>query len=234
MEKNIKVCAIADLHGKVNIPVLEEDIDILLIAGDIVALEAQSSMDDSKEWFKNEFMEFLKGLPESIQKIFIVGGNHDFFIERHPKEFRSIVEADSRVKFLDHELVECTIKDRTIRIFGSPYCKKFGRWAFTLKDYFLRELFSAIPEDLDILLTHDAPFGFTDICTQDTPWNTHDHLGNVPLLEIVARTQPKWNIHGHLHSSSHIAEKIGETAVVNVSLLDEHYEMVYKPFYFKL
>lgn len=38
------------------------------------------------------------------------------------------------------------------------------------------------------------------------------------------------DMHGHLHSTSHDKEMLGDTEIYNVSLLDENYKMVYQPF----
>lgn len=90
-------------------------------------------------------------------------------------------------------------------------------------------IFDNIPENIDILLTHDAPYGTSDICLQKESWITEGHLGNKPLRDAIITKSPKFNFHGHLHSSNHSAELLNNTEVYNVSLLDEKYKLTYNP-----
>lgn len=99
----------------------------------------------------------------------------------------------------------------------------------------LKETYSAIPENIDILLTHDAPYGTSDICYEWTQYGRElEHIGNKPLRDAILEKHPTWNIHGHLHSANHDIELLGNTKVVNVSIVNESYNVVYKPFYFTI
>ena len=42
------------------------------------------------------------------------------------------------------------------------------------------------------------------------------------------------NLHGHLHTTNHEKEMLGDTEVYNISLLDEDYKMVFEPQYFEI
>ena len=53
----------------------------------------------------------------------------------------------------------------------------------------MTEKFSLIPNDVDFLLTHDAPYGTSDVVLEDVPWNKHEHIGNVPLRDAIIE---KW------------------------------------------
>ena len=94
--------------------------------------------------------------------------------------------------------------------------------------------FEKIPDKLDVLLTHDAPYGVSDVCLQDVWWNKKEHIGSKPLANAVVIKQPKILLHGHLHTTNREEELLGKTSVYNVSLLDEKYEMVYKPLYLEI
>jgi Icc-related predicted phosphoesterase len=88
---------------------------------------------------------------------------------------------------------------------------------------------------IDILMSHDAPYGVSDVLLQkDCPWATGEHIGNKPLARFIEQVVPKINLHGHLHSTNHEKEMYGDTEVYNVSLLDENYRMVYNPQYFEI
>ena len=85
----MKFCAIADLHGTLywyDLADKIKDVDVLLIAGDIVDLWSQKSMLLSQEWFEEKFIPWTKDI--NCKHIVIVGGNHDFFLERKSDKFR--------------------------------------------------------------------------------------------------------------------------------------------------
>ena len=143
---------------------------------------------------------------------------------------------DSKVTYLCHE--EYTYKGsdgKEYFIFGTPYCQIFGTWAFMLPDSKLREKYSEIPENLNILLTHDQCYGYGDILLQkDCPWATGEHIGNKPLTEAILEKQPKYLFTAHLHSADHNCVIINQTKRYNVSLKDENYQPVYEPLYLNI
>ena len=124
---------------------------------------------------------------------------------------------------------------KTYYIYGTPWCQVFGRWAFMASDPALEEIYSKIPKDLDILMTHDQPYGYGDVLLQkDCPWANGEHIGNKTLLEAIDKRCPKYQFNGHLHSCSHEAIDIDGTVHYNVSLKDESYQPVYEPLYLNI
>lgn len=117
---------------------------------------------------------------------------------------------------------------KTYKIFGSPYCKIFGLWAFMRSADILIKKFNEIPENVDILFTHDAPYGTSDVCLEGQ-WADGNHIGNTQLRDIILSRQPIYHFHGHLHSSNHNEELLGITKVFNTSILDERYLIMYDP-----
>ena len=117
---------------------------------------------------------------------------------------------------------------KTYSIFGSPYCHQFGSWAFMRDEKTLVKKFSEIPENLDVLITHDAPYGTSDICLEGFARNK-GHIGCPELRDVIIEKKPSWCVHGHLHSSSHEIEYLNDTKVVNCSILNESYEPCYLP-----
>jgi Icc-related predicted phosphoesterase len=88
---------------------------------------------------------------------------------------------------------------------------------------------------IDIVLSHDAPYGVSDILLQrDCWWADGTHIGNESLAKFLEKAQPTLSLHGHLHSTAHTKEMLGETSVYNISLLDENYDMVYEPLYLEI
>jgi Icc-related predicted phosphoesterase len=54
------------------------------------------------------------------------------------------------------------------------------------------------------------------------------HYGDYVLLQTVLKIQPKYHLFGHIHDA-YGTEKIDSTTFVNASILNEHYELAYKP-----
>ena len=123
-------------------------------------------------------------------------------------------------------------------IFGTPYCHIFGNWSFMLSDEALAEKFKEIPEEVDIIISHDPPYGvgFHD-CNLQKPYSRSigpEHLGSTPLREQLEKTKFKLGVFGHIHSADHNPTEFMGATVVGVSLLDEYYQPTYKPFITKL
>jgi Icc-related predicted phosphoesterase len=209
--------AIADLHGW--FPKIEQ-CDLLLICGDVVDLSVQSSFHKGRKWFRNIFKPWAEKLP--CNKVLFIAGNHDICIYNHETFYQELFPMKEKVTFLNNELYDYY----GIRIFGTPYCKLFGNWAYTLSDDKLLEKYKDIPEYCDILMSHDAPYGTTDVCLEG--WN-REHLGNKPLRDIILKKIPDYNIHGHLHSSQREYEYLGKTKVMNCSYVNEQYEPTWEP-----
>lgn len=226
--KTLKIMAISDLHGY--LPEITEPADIALIAGDIVPLEMQSNKQDSSIWFKTDFAQWIIGMP--VKKVFIIAGNHDFYLETIGKTgLRSIKKAcNGKIVYLMNNLTKY-IDENGIRwsIFGTPYCHIFYNWPFMKTDKYLTEAFSEIPNRVDIIISHDPPFSFGDA---DLTERYSGHVGSVPLADRLKKVDYKLLVCGHIHTGDHIFNKQFNT--VNVSYLNEAYKPHYKPFYFTI
>lgn len=232
----MKIIALSDLHG--NLISIEQPFDIMLIAGDIVKLDYQRSKDFSEEWFTHEFVDWINSLPfnDENSKVYWIAGNHEVGFYDSGLENRDKIGNDvynltnGRCKYLEDDLVD----HLGVKIYGSPWCKRFGRrWAFNASDSDLYDHFKQIPSNIDILLTHDAPYGTSDLCYGWLDWGRNpEHIGNEPLRDAILEKHPKINIHGHLHTANHDFEYLDDTLVYNVSILDENYKIVYNPLIF--
>lgn len=219
-----KVCAMSDLHG--DFPHVDP-CDLVIICGDIVPLNQQISTKGTYRFYKNQFNEWASNLP--CEKVLFIAGNHELHLPNHYNDYKQLFPNESKVTYLLDELYEFN----GLRIYGTPWCHQFGNWAFMLPDDQLREKFSNIPNDLDILFTHDQPYGYGDIILDPDKY-TEQSIGCVPLTEAVLEKQPKNLFVGHLHTTSHNRIKIGNTNRYNVSVKDEKYQMVFDPLVIEL
>ena len=219
----MKICAISDLHGDlINV----DPCDLVIICGDVVPLNVQSGMHKSKRWLRNKFLPWANNLP--CDKVIFIAGNHDWIAEKEAGFMLDTFPKSEKVTYLFHEPYEY----KGVKFFGTPYCSQFYNWAFMESDSDLEKRYEAIPKELDILITHDAPYGVSDILLQSG--YTREHIGCKPLAEAILAKEPKYVLHGHLHSTSHEFELLGSSKVVNCSIKDEQYQIVYDPIYFEL
>lgn len=223
----MRICAISDLHGDL---IEIEPCDLVLICGDSVPLNIQSSSKRTLKWYSTKFKSWAESLP--CEKVLFIAGNHELGFRGHQIIYEKLFSPENKVTYLCNTEYIYKYNDKEYRIFGTPYCKKFGDWAFMYSDSVLRDLYDKIPENLDILISHDQPFEYGDVLLQeDCPWADGTHIGNKVLLGAIQRKQPVLQFNGHLHSCSKDPIKIGNTTHYNVSVKDEKYQLVYNPLY---
>ena len=76
MSTQIKICAMSDLHGHLPDPEQIEQVDVVVICGDIVPLKIQRTRILVEEWLINEFKDWVQLLP--CERVIMIPGNHDF------------------------------------------------------------------------------------------------------------------------------------------------------------
>ena len=239
----IKTIVFSDPHGQ--LPVITEEFDLMLIGGDVCPAHDHYDW-YQRDWLSTTFAEWVLSLPfkDKNSKVIFIGGNHDFYLEHEPNpnhgDYSSIYTdilkpCGGRLVYLedDEYVFEKPLDDgqiETLKIYGTPWCKIFGRWAFMRPNEKLAQLYDNIPEGLDILLTHDAP----DIqgCGKITmgQW-AGENAGNKVLAKAIKQKQPKYVFYGHIHSAPHTLTKVYKknTHIRCVSLLDETYYPLFPP-----
>ena len=227
----MKICGISDIHGDLSVKI--QPCDVLCICGDIVPLEVQVNSKKSKRWIKELFIPWCSKQP--CKKVLVVGGNHDFFLWHHPLQMKEMVKEEEKIEYLLNEGYEF----EGVKFFGTPLCKEFGYWAFMYpydeQDRILDKALEEWGKNIDVLLTHDSPYGVSDIILDKScPWATDEHIGNKSLEAFITKTAPKLHLHGHLHSTNHDEEILGVTKVYCVSILGEQYTVQYEPQYFDI
>lgn len=231
----LKICAISDLHG--NLPEIKPS-NVLFIAGDIIPYKYQNKISLSKEWLNDEFVNWINNLP--VEKVYLIAGNHDFYFESvsNAKLLEFLNKMNGKLCYMHNSSAIYTSNSgKNYKIFGTPYCHQYGNWAFMGYDNFLTEKFKEIPDDVDFLITHDAPYGikFQDVALElYKNLRIPDHIGNKPLLYRLMNIKYKWLFHGHIHSSDHNPTEFNGGNIVNVSILNEECELAYEPFYLEI
>jgi predicted phosphodiesterase len=209
----MKLVLISDTHCQhegLDIPLC----DVLVHAGDWTGRGSERQTVEFLKWFEAQ--------TQATNRVFIAG-NHDFYPERFPSEFRALVKqhAPSCTYLQDESAV---IMGR--KFYGSPISPWFCDWAFNrYRGSDIQRHWDLIPDDVDVLVTHGPVLGYGDKLSEHGS-QPGANVGCVNLLNTI-----EWRLHNlKLHVSGHIHEgagtyKHGDITLVNASVLDEHYRM---------
>ncbi len=203
-----RVTFISDTHNyqsKIKIP----DSDILIHAGDATGRGSIPEVSAFLNWLSQQ---------SAKHKIY-VSGNHDFLFERDPSLSRMLLSEYPSVTYLKDSLIDIM----GLKIFGSPWTPRFYDWAFNADEAKLTEVWSAIPSNIDILITHGPPYQILDKTEEE------DNVGcKILLHEIQSRVRPRYHVFGHIHEGYGV-KVIGETTFINASSCNIRYRPVNPP-----
>ena len=234
----IKICAIADIHGSlIDIP----ECDILCICGDILPLHIQRKEFTSIAWLSGPFQKWCLEAP--CNHVIMIWGNHDFIGEKlynKPKYMQEGWEQEELLfqnddKHKIHILQDESVVINNIKFYGTPWCPALTSWAFYGNSDELKNKFENIPYDTNVLLTHCPPkFGQQGIVLQPNNWNYLSNFGCEELQEAIEKkfalkSTTTHIFSGHIHSGNHNEEVSGGLVYRNVSIKDENYDITYSP-----
>ena len=229
----MKVTALSDIHG--NLIDITEACDLICICGDISPLEIQKDYIKMTKWFFNDFYKWILKLP--CERVILTPGNHDFWIEKFINTSKMYLWDKLEILINDSTMVYNSIDDKWYNIYATPICKDFGKWPYMPGNENLEKYYKKIPDNVDILITHDSPqIGKVGNILEDTnsfyPFGRP--AGNEVLANIIFTKKPKYVLSGHIHSGCHDVNTYNNINLVNVSILDESYKIAYKPLTFEI
>lgn len=224
----MRIVAVSDLHSHLpEVPAC----DLLIVGGDICPdrigpFEAMRSPEHQKAWFERNVRPWFAAAPATHK--LMTWGNHDWCGEAFSFAADAPGSASStHLQILIDEATTVSVGDREVSVWGTPWSNRFMHWAFMKSPKELAEVYAAIPEGIDILVSHQPPYGHVDRAFSYGAGRV-DHLGSPQLLATIERVRPKLVICGHIHNG-HGRSVLGETTIYNVSLLDDDYRLVYQP-----
>ena len=184
----------SDLHGHLpDVP----PCDILVLAGDLLP-----DTDKQEVFIGQSLRPWLNRAP--AQEIVATWGNHD------GKPFRN-----GNYGLRGHWLVDRSAVVMGLKFHGSPWCRPIGRWAWQAPEHIMKYIYSLVPDDVDILLSHTPPYG---ICDKAKDGN---YCGSEELFErMKSLPNLKLLVCGHIHEGR---GQVGK--VINVACLDENYRL---------
>lgn len=195
----MKIVFISDTHNN-KIPKLP--------SGDILVHVGDATMNGTME----ELLRFDAWLGTlNYKHILFTPGNHDFYLE-----------SNGNIVTNATMLINETIIIDDLMFWASPYTSTFGNWAFMRSEEKLVDIWSHIPDNVDVLITHNPPKGILDYGISGS------NLGSQSLLDRSRIVKPKIHVFGHIHEA-YGSEFRYEVRYINASVLNEYYQNVNKP-----
>lgn len=206
----MRVVAVSDLHGE--LPEIPK-CDLLLIAGDVCPVWGSHALEFQWNWIESDFKDWLESVP--TKQIVGIAGNHDFIAQSYPL----VMKEGLGWFYLEDQVV--VLSDGT-KIYGSPWTPKFFDWAFMKNDEDLKPHWDAIPDDVDILITHGPPRGMLDLTREKV------YAGSASLASRINKSlRPKLHVFGHIHESyGQNTDYMSGVTFANVSLMNRDYDPI--------
>lgn len=205
----VKLVCISDTHGMHR--------QVKLPAGDVLV----HSGDMSGRGLWHTFVDFAEWLSEQPHqhKVFVLG-NHDGYSHGECKKWIADKHPASNIHLLFEESVEI----EGLKFWGAPWTPEFFDWSFMRpRGRPLAKTWEAIPEDVDVLITHGPPYGHGDVAP---PYLSAEPriVGCFELLKRVMEVKPRVHIFGHIHEGYGItaSDEVG-TIFVNAATCTGEY-----------
>lgn len=206
-----RIVATSDTHFQFDTSLIPDG-DIFVHAGDLMLTGKE------REW--KDIVDSLVALPHK-HKI-IVPGNHDFFIEKNPKEIKKQL-AKENIIVLDEVNPVCLIND--IVFGGIPFVTNLRGWAYNRTEEQIMEHFHYNPAlyEADILITHAPPHGIRDKVESGLNVGTLTYSNRI----FSGGLRPIHWIFGHIHEDYGVTI-IEQTTFHNVAMCNRDYDQVNK------
>lgn len=157
---------------------------------------------------------------QDFDLILCTGGNHDFALENR---VGNGVQPFQNATFLQ----DSGMTWQGVRFHGAPWVPDLEGFEFYADEAHLRLAWAAIPDDVDVLITHTPPLGGLDVSSHGL------FLGCPHLADRVSVVKPALHCFGHVHAASGYSLANG-VASVNASLVNRAGEIAHRPFVFDL
>jgi len=224
---SLKCVVLSDTHGmhrQITVP----EGDVLIHCGDFC-----------KYGRKDEVVDFVEWLTEQPHKYIIVTpGNHDRPAERESNLVRDLFGAENMHLLLNEDVVI-----EGVKFWGSPITPKFLNWSFMReRGAPLQAVWSQIPDDVDVLITHGPPYGHGDLA----PAYYTPHLNVAGCLDLLNRVReiktksdwkyPRVHCFGHIHAGHGATQsnEFGDLVFINAAICTEEYLPTNQPLSFEI
>jgi Icc-related predicted phosphoesterase len=195
-----------ELHREIEVP-----------AGDILIHAGDFTMNSRSAEKLIDFNEWLGEVPHAHRVV--IPGNHD-----------SVVEDASRRALITNAtlLINASVEIMGLKFWGSPATPLLGEAFGVVSDTARAKVYSLIPADTDILVTHGPPYGILDKAP-----GSDRHEGCHQLFAAVQTLKPMLHVFGHVHGA-YGTYRTDDTLFVNAALPGRGFGMSNRPHVFRL
>jgi Calcineurin-like phosphoesterase len=225
----MRIVALSDQHGF--LPAIPP-CDLLVVAGDVCPdrfgpFSAAHEPTQQRAWFDLTIRPWLAN-SRAKHKV-LTWGNHDWCGQacNFSSDSPARAQASELQIVVDEGTTVPTPTGGAVSIWATPWSNQFMRWAFMREPRDLERVYAAIPDGIDILVSHQPPLGYGD-CVANPDAGHVEHVGSRELLAAIERIRPKIVICGHVHGGFGRYEHSG-IPIYNVSVVDESYRLVNAP-----
>ncbi len=230
-DRGVNIFACSDIHETRLFDLDPAGCDVVLLAGDLQGYACCSGPTPSPEriarqnrWAVETFIPWCDKYP-GVQFVVVAGNNDEFALE--PTNPLRHLPAGSNIHYLQDSIVELY----GLRIWGSPWVKPKTYRVPPLKPFEreaadMRKAFAPMPEGVDILVTHATP----EVPGSRIAGDPQKNMGSEVLREVIEKKRPKVCVCGHIHAREHRPVMLGDTIVMNVSIIHNNREAAsYRP-----
>ena len=201
-----------NITGGVFLPI---EADMIIHSGDVSMRGTEFEVENFLKWYS--------ALPYKYK--ILISGNHDFLFENQRTIAQELIARYPSIKYLESS--EVVIEG--IKIYGEPRQPWFHNWAFNVqRGEAIKKYWDAIPDDVDILITHGPPKGILDMTMGGEQVGCEDLLHRIWALKNVKLCQ-----FGHIHEHAGY-EFINGVHFVNASVLNLRYQLQNRPMIFEI
>ncbi|KAL2256384.1 hypothetical protein VTK26DRAFT_1752 [Humicola hyalothermophila] len=211
--RRTRIVCIGDTHNST--PKLPKG-DVLIHAGDLTNQGSYSEISKTIQWLERADFEakiVIAGNHDiSLDPDFYSKHGPSFrnYDPQDPERSQSLLASSPTITYLQHGSATVRLSDpkgpaTEFTVFGSPYSPEYRLWAFNYRrsnrgpddsethnaamtSLSAADLWAAVPEDIDILVTHTPPHGHCD-----------DAHGCPDLQKTLAKVRPRLHVCGHIH-----------------------------------
>jgi methionine--tRNA ligase beta chain len=198
------------LYNHMSSVYLPHDADMIIHGGDMSMMGEEYEIDKFLKWYSN--------LPYKYK--ILIAGNHDYLFEKQRGIAKEVLKKYPNIIYLESS--EVVIEG--IKIYGEPRQPWFHSWAFNVeRGEAIKRYWDAIPDDVDILVTHGPPYDILDMTARGASVGCVDLRNRIKELKNL-----KLCIFGHIHEHAGY-EFIDGVHFVNASVLNLRYQLQNRP-----
>lgn len=195
----IRVVCLSDTHTQIpRYPIPKGD--LLIHSGDLTNTGTFSSIQQTIDWLKT-LQKPWHGSSDGFRHIVVVAGNHDSYFDERSRSLHDSKTAQYRsldwgkIHYLQHSSITLPFPgDRSLKVYGAPQIPKCGGKEFAFQYTRGQDAWSStIPDDVDVLVTHNPPKWHLDLPTSGG-------MGDEFELREAWRVKPTLHAFGHVHS----------------------------------